>query len=92
MTPKTKAIMGVHWGGYPIDLDKLRDIRTSFRSKFGWAPAVIEDGAQSFGAKQNNKHSCALSYIGTTSFFPSKPLGGYGDGGAYIIWSAVPDE
>ena len=55
ITEKTKVIMGVHWGGYPIDLDKLRDIRTSFRSKFGWAPTVIEDGAHSFGSEYKGK-------------------------------------
>tara|TARA_B100000530_G_scaffold302_1_gene308 strand:+ start:4534 stop:5730 length:1197 start_codon:yes stop_codon:yes gene_type:complete len=59
ITKKTKVIMGVHWGGYPLDLDKLRKIRTSFRGEFGWAPAVIEDGAHSFGSKYKGK------FIGT---------------------------
>ena len=43
---------------------------------------MIEDGAQSFGAQQHGRRSCNLSTVGTTSLFPSKPLGGYGDGGA----------
>ena len=60
ITKKTKVIMGVHWGGYPLDLDKLRKIRTSFRSEFGWAPAVIEDGAHSFGSKYKGE------FIGTS--------------------------
>ena len=36
--------MGVHWGGYPLDLDKIRKIQPNFRKSFGWAPALIEDG------------------------------------------------
>ena len=56
MTTKTKAIMGVHWGGYPLDLDKIRDIRAKFRGKNGWAPALIEDGAHAFGSKYKGKY------------------------------------
>ena len=56
MTPKTKAIMGVHWGGYPLDLDEIRNIRARFRKEHGWAPALIEDGAHSFGTKYKGKY------------------------------------
>jgi len=56
MTPKTKAIMGVHWGGYPLDLDKIRDIRNRFREKHGWTPSLIEDGAHAFGTKYKVKY------------------------------------
>jgi dTDP-4-amino-4,6-dideoxygalactose transaminase len=56
MTPKTKAIMGVHWGGYPLDLDKIRKIQANFRKSFGWAPALIEDGAHSIGTKYKGKY------------------------------------
>jgi UDP-2-acetamido-2-deoxy-ribo-hexuluronate aminotransferase len=48
---------------------------------------VLEDGAQSFGATQNGRKSCAVSTIGSTSFFPAKPLGCYGDGGAVFTES-----
>ena len=64
ITKKTKVIMGVHWGGYPLDLDKLRKIRTSFRGEFGWAPAVIEDGAHSFGSKYKGKFITIVMYKG----------------------------
>jgi UDP-2-acetamido-2-deoxy-ribo-hexuluronate aminotransferase len=53
-----------------------------FGERFWATDLVIEDGAQSFGAIHNGKRSCNLSLISTTSFFPSKPLGCYGDGGA----------
>lgn len=56
MTPKTKAIMGVHWGGYPLDLDKIKNIQQEFRKKYGWAPVLIEDGAHSIGTKYKSKY------------------------------------
>lgn len=56
MTPKTKAIMGVHWGGYPLDLDKIREFRKRFREQHGWAPVLIEDGAHSIGTKYKGKY------------------------------------
>ena len=77
ITDKTKAIMPVSLYGQPADMDEINAIA----KKYGNIP-VIEDGAQSFGAIYKNKRSCNLSTIGCTSFFPSKPLGCYGDGGA----------
>ena len=56
MTPKTKAIMGVHWGGYPLDLDKIKEIQTRFREKHKWAPVLIEDGAHSIGTKYKGEY------------------------------------
>ncbi len=76
ITPRTKAIMPVSLYGQCADFDAINAIAKKHRL------IVIEDGAQSFGAKYKGKRSCALSTIGSTSFFPSKPLGAYGDGGA----------
>jgi UDP-2-acetamido-2-deoxy-ribo-hexuluronate aminotransferase len=76
ITPQTKAIMPVSLYGQCADMDAINAIA----NKHGLP--VIEDGAQSFGATYKGRKSCALSTIGSTSFFPSKPLGGYGDGGA----------
>ncbi len=76
ITPRTKAIMPVSLYGQCADMDAINAIA----DKQGLP--VIEDGAQSFGATYNGRKSCGLSTIGSTSFFPSKPLGGYGDGGA----------
>lgn len=76
ITTKTKAIMPVSLYGQCADMDAINVIA----DKHGLP--VIEDAAQSFGATYKGRKSCALSTIGSTSFFPSKPLGAYGDGGA----------
>jgi UDP-2-acetamido-2-deoxy-ribo-hexuluronate aminotransferase len=76
ITPKTKAIMPVSLFGQCADLDIINEIAAKYKI------SVIEDAAQSFGATYKDKKSCNLSTIGCTSFFPSKPLGCYGDGGA----------
>jgi UDP-2-acetamido-2-deoxy-ribo-hexuluronate aminotransferase len=76
ITPRTKAIIPVSLYGQCADFDAINAIA----EKHGIP--VIEDGAQSFGASYKGKKSCNLTAIATTSFFPSKPLGGYGDGGA----------
>jgi dTDP-4-amino-4,6-dideoxygalactose transaminase len=51
ITPKTKAIIAVHWGGYPIDLDRLKKIQQKALELYGFKPAIIEDGAHSFGSE-----------------------------------------
>jgi UDP-2-acetamido-2-deoxy-ribo-hexuluronate aminotransferase len=77
ITPNTRAIMPVSLYGQPADMDDINAIA----ARHGNIP-VIEDAAQSFGATYKGQKSCNLSTIGCTSFFPSKPLGCYGDGGA----------
>ena len=76
ITDKTKAIMPVSIYGQCPDMDVINEIAEKYNLP------VIEDAAQSFGATYKGKKSCNLSTIGSTSFFPSKPLGCYGDGGA----------
>lgn len=76
ITSKTKAIMPVSLYGQPADMDEINAIAAKHNLP------VIEDAAQSFGSEYKGKKSCNLSTIGCTSFFPSKPLGCYGDGGA----------
>lgn len=76
ITPRTKAIMPVSLFGQCADMDAIQVIADQH------ALPIIEDGAQSFGAIYKGRKSCGLSTIGSTSFFPSKPLGCYGDGGA----------
>ena len=76
ITPRTKAILPVNLFGQLPDYQAINAIA----KKHGLH--VIEDAAQSFGATQNNKKSCSMTSIGSTSFFPAKPFGCYGDGGA----------
>lgn len=76
ITPKTKAIIPVSLYGQCADFDAINVIAQKYNIP------VIEDAAQSFGATYKSRKSCNLSTIACTSFFPSKPLGCYGDGGA----------
>ncbi len=76
ITSKTKAIVPVSLYGQCADFDAINEIANKYNIP------VIEDGAQSFGAAYKGRKSGGLSTIATTSFFPSKPLGCYGDGGA----------
>ena len=76
ITSNTKLILPVSIYGQCADMNAINNIAKQYKIP------VIEDGAQSFGASYNKKKSCGLSTVGCTSFFPSKPLGCYGDGGA----------
>ncbi len=76
ISPRTRAIMPVSLYGQCADFDVINEIARRH------ALPVIEDGAQSLGATYKGRQSCGLSTIGCTSFFPSKPLGCYGDAGA----------
>ncbi len=76
ITSKTKAIIPVSLFGQIADMDKINKIAQKYNL------IVIEDAAQSFGAEYKGKKSCNLSNLATTSFFPAKPLGCFGDGGA----------
>ena len=79
ITPRTKAILPVSLFGQMADYISINKIA----AKHGIP--VIEDGAQSFGAAQNGKMSCGVTTIGSTSFFPAKSFGCYGDGGAIFL-------
>jgi UDP-2-acetamido-2-deoxy-ribo-hexuluronate aminotransferase len=83
VTPRTRAIMPVSLYGQVADMDAINAIA----AKHGLV--VIEDAAQSFGATYKGKQSCNVSTIAATSFFPSKPLGCYGDGGALFTSDAA---
>jgi UDP-2-acetamido-2-deoxy-ribo-hexuluronate aminotransferase len=75
LTKKTRGIIAVSLYGQCADIEALLKIA----SEYGLF--LVEDGCQSFGATRNGTRSCGFPHVGTTSFFPSKPLGCYGDGG-----------
>lgn len=75
VTKNTRGIIAVGLYGQCSEMEAI----LSIAGEFGLF--VIEDGAQSFGAERNGRRSCGWPHVGTTSFFPSKPLGCYGDGG-----------
>jgi len=82
ITDRTKAILPVHLFGHPADMVKIREIARRHRLR------VIEDCAQSFGAGLHRKKAGSFGDAGCFSFYPSKNLGGYGDGGMIIMNSA----
>ena len=78
ITPQTKAILPVHLYGQPAAMNQIMEIAQNHGLK------VIEDCAQSFGARYNGKHTGTIGDVGAYSFFPSKNLGAYGDGGLIV--------
>ncbi len=84
ITSKTRAILSVSLYGQVADMDRINAIAARHGNI-----DVIEDAAQSFGATYKGRKSCNLSTFGCTSFFPSKPLGCYGDGGALFTNDAA---
>ena len=78
ITPRTRAIMPVHLYGHPADMDPINSLAQRHNLK------VIEDNAQAIGAKYKNRKTGCLGDLGCISFFPSKNLGGYGDGGMIV--------
>ncbi len=78
ITPNTRAIIPVHLYGHPANLTALREITLDRNIK------LIEDNAQAFGADHHGSKTGAIGDIGCLSFFPSKNLGGYGDGGMVV--------
>ncbi|MGK0176865.1 MAG: dTDP-4-amino-4,6-dideoxygalactose transaminase [Lentimonas sp.] len=78
ITEKTRAIMPVHLFGQMADMDTINRIARAHDI------LVIEDASQAIGSRQNDRPACSLGNIGTLSFFPSKNLGGFGDGGMVV--------
>lgn len=86
ITNKTKAIIPVSLYGQVSDMEEINKIAQKYNLR------VIEDGAQSFGATYKGKRSCSLSEFACTSFFPAKPLGCFGDGGAVFTNNSIMAE
>ena len=84
ITPTTKAMMLVHWGGYPVDLDKVKNIQDWSEFNFGFKPSVIEDCAHAFGSKFNGQPIGSHGNICTFSFQAIKHLTSV-DGGALVL-------
>lgn len=84
ITAKTKVIFLVHWGGYPMDLDKLREIQNKAETNFGFKPVIIEDCAHALGSKFNGKVIGSHGNICTFSFQAIKHLTSV-DGGALVL-------
>lgn len=78
ITDRTRAIVPVHLFGQPADMDPIMEVATRH------GVAVIEDNAQSVGARYGERRAGLIGAIGTLSFFPSKNLGAFGDGGAVL--------
>jgi dTDP-4-amino-4,6-dideoxygalactose transaminase len=83
ISPKTKAIIPVHLYGHPADMDPILELARSHGLK------VIEDNAQAFGSTYRGKKTGSIGDIGCLSFFPTKNLGAYGDGGMVVTNDAV---
>ena len=84
ITPKTKVIFLVHWGGYPMDLDRLKEIQNRALMMYGFKPAIIEDCAHALGSKFNGKSIGSHDNICTFSFQAIKHLTSI-DGGALVL-------
>lgn len=86
VTEKTKAILPVHLYGQPVDMDPILEIAQKYDLK------VIEDACQAHGTEYKGKKVGALGDIGCFSFYPTKNLGGYGDGGVAVTNNEEMDE
>ncbi len=84
LTPSTRAIMVVHWGGYPVDLDKLKEVQDYAEDKYGFRPMVIEDCAHAFGSEYKGKKLGTHGNICVFSFQAIKHLT-CTDGGAIVL-------